>query len=101
MRNAIAAFSCILVMGLAHGAQAQGVCASRQQLLQSLAQDYKEAPMALGMSNDGNVIELLSAKGGKTWTLMITTPDGISCVVAAGESWEQIDPQTAQLDPEA
>ena len=74
------------------------VCAHRQSLLDSLAHDYSEAPAGLGVANNGTVIELLTARDGKTWTLLLTTPDGISCVVAAGEGWENL-PQVAAGNP--
>ena len=78
---------------------AETVCAVRQQILESLRMEYYEAPRGLGMANDGNVIELLSSREGKTWTLLVTMPGGISCVIAAGESWEPLRQQLA-LDPE-
>ena len=89
-----------LFISFAPHAFAQNICADRQKLLKSLSQDYKEIPKALGMSNDGNVLELISAKNGDTWTLLLTAPDGVSCVVAAGQLWEQASPQLADTEPE-
>jgi hypothetical protein len=77
---------------------AQSVCAERESLLANLAREYREAPSALGVTNTGNIIELLRTNDGKTWTLLSTRPDGTSCVVAAGESWEDL-PQVAGGQP--
>ncbi|MGE5505671.1 MAG: hypothetical protein ACM31L_14720 [Actinomycetota bacterium] len=77
---------------------AQLVCAERQSLLESLARQYREAPTAVGVANNGSLIELLRTVDGKTWTLLMTRPDGTSCVVAAGEAWEDT-PQVAGGQP--
>ena len=48
----------------------------------------------------GNVIELLRSKDGSTWTLLMTYPNGTSCVLRAGEYWEDIswqDPRGKRL----
>jgi hypothetical protein len=100
MRKIIAAALTVSSLaGFAMPAAAETVCAVRQQILDSLRGEYFEAPRALGMANDGNVVELLSTGDGGTWTLLVTMPDGISCVIAAGESWEALRPQLA-LEPE-
>ena len=52
-------------------------------------QTIKEEPIALGLANEGSVIEVLTSDGGSTWTIMISRPNGSSCLVAAGEGWEQ------------
>lgn len=98
---ALLGFVTALAIG-AHGApaEAQSVCATRGQIIDSLESEYAEAPQALGMGNDGNVIELLTTQDGSTWTLLLTMPDGTSCVVAAGEAWEALNPQLSQ-DPRA
>ena len=32
-------------------------------------------------------MELWTARDGETWTLIVTLPDGNSCVVGAGQDW--------------
>jgi len=36
------------------------------------------------------VIELLHSNDRTTWTLIITMPDGMTCPIAAGQSWEAL-----------
>lgn len=76
----------------------QSVCADRTNLLSSLQREFSEAPTALGLASNGSVIELLTTTDGKTWTLLMTRPDGTSCVLAAGEAWEAL-PQVARGEP--
>lgn len=55
--------------------------------LQSLHQEQRQA---IGLTNGGDVVELLVAKDG-SWTIIRTSPSGITCVVTAGEQWQPID----------
>ena len=53
-------------------------------------QKYSEIPVATGLTNNGAVLEVLSLKTGKNWTIMVTLPNGTACMIAAGQNWEQI-----------
>jgi hypothetical protein len=70
--------------------QQQPACAKRNDVLKHLSAKYTEAPVALGLANNGGVIEVLSSKTGSSWTIIITMPEGPTCMVAAGENWEKI-----------
>ena len=48
----------------------------------------------MGLSNNGGVVEILTSPKGVTWTIIITMPNGMSCLVAAGKNWEEM-PQKA------
>lgn len=81
-------------------AMAAPQCNSRETVLQLLAQKYSEAPVAVGVANNGGLVEVLSTGDGQTWSIIITSPKGMSCLVAAGEGWRMFEEQMAQ-DPEA
>ena len=87
-RAAALAASLILCGGaLASTAQAAQQCDTRANSTQRLQQKYKERPVALGVTTQGALVEVLSADEGATWTIIVTTPEGRSCLVAAGEGW--------------
>jgi len=86
------------LMFLSSAAQAQPQCDKRDKVLGLLAEKYKEAPVALGVTNNGGLVEVLSTNEGTTWSIIVTAPDGKSCLVAAGEGWRALE-QVA-LDPE-
>ena len=69
---------------------AQPVCGPRDNFLDHLRGQYDEQPIGLGLTNGGGVIEVLTAPDGKTWTIIVTLPNGRSCVVAAGHAWERL-----------
>ncbi len=82
----------ILIAGsFAHppAALAQPVCGSHQSIAESLKQSYTETPVSMGVTSGGGIIEVFSSPKG-TWTLVITQPNGMSCLIAAGQDWEEL-----------
>jgi hypothetical protein len=79
---------------------AQLPCSPRQDVLTQLSAKFKEAPVAIGLANNGGLLEVLTAGKGETWTIIITMPNGVSCLVAAGEDWQEHE-RVALDDPEA
>lgn len=71
-------------------ASQEAPCTKRTAVLKQLSKQYSEAPVAMGLANNGGVIELLHSNDRATWTLIITMPDGMTCPIAAGQSWESI-----------
>ena len=71
-------------------ALADGQCGERAEVIRQLDGRYAEQPVALGIAENGGVIEVLAAPQGETWTIVITMPNGITCMLAAGEDWERI-----------
>ncbi len=82
-------------------AVAQTQCNERAEVLKLLAQKYKEAPIAAGVTSTGGLVEVLTNGKGETWTIIVTSPEGTSCLVAAGEGWQAREQTAIILDPEA
>ena len=68
-------------------AAAQEGCAPRAEVEAFLARDYQEQPIATGIANNGGLVEVFASPERTTWTLLITMPDGRTCMMAAGENW--------------
>ena len=102
-RTALAAAAFMIAAGLhlitAPGAVAAPQCDQRDRMAQVLQEKYKETPVALGVTAQGALVEVLTTAGGTTWSIIVTTPEGLSCLVAAGEGW-RTKTQVAQ-GPEA
>ena len=88
-----------LVAAFSLPASAQHQCNTRESVMALLANRYRESPVAVGVTNTGGLVEVLASKDGSTWTIIVTTPQGMSCLVAAGEGWRSIAPGPA--DPKA
>ena len=92
MRMILTALAAIVIATPALGAGM--ACHNRGTVKQHLSKNYKEKSIALGVANNGGVVELFTAKDGKTWTIVITLPNGPTCLIAAGKDWEAL-PQVA------
>ena len=86
----------LLVAGLTAGvalgfgatsASAEMLCGERDKIIDELQKSWQEDRTAIGLSNNGGVLEVFSSSAG-TWTLLLTTPDGATCMIGAGEHWE-------------
>jgi len=68
---------------------AQPICGDRQFLLQSLANEHKEARVALGLAASGQVVEVLVAPSG-SWSIVVSQPNGRACLIGAGQGWQDV-----------
>ncbi len=82
-------------------AVAQVPCGQRDKVVESFAVNFKEAPIATGVSSNGRLIEVLSTQDGDTWTLIITSPDGNSCMIASGQGWRAKPHEVDIAEPQA
>lgn len=69
-------------------AQAQQNCAPRSVVLEHLSGKFGESRQSIGMGPDGRVFEVFASTETGTWTITITLPNGVTCLVAAGEGFE-------------
>jgi hypothetical protein len=46
--------------------------------------------VAFGLQSNGNLLQVYSSEEKGTWTVVSTTPTGMSCIVAAGKRWESL-----------
>lgn len=67
-------------------------CTERNAAIRHLRGKFSEAPVAMGLTNTGTVLEVLTSDAGKSWTILVTMPDGTACLIAAGEAWRTIPP---------
>jgi len=78
-----------LVLTVSAPAVAQTACGERGVIADRLAQKFGESPTSIGLATNGSVIEVFASKDG-TFTILVTSPDGKTCLVAAGEAWQRI-----------
>lgn len=73
----------------APAALAQSICGNHKLVTDNLRQEYAETPVSMGVTAGGAVVEVYASSQG-TWTLLITQPNGMSCLIAAGKDWENL-----------
>lgn len=72
-------------------------CGKRDEMLGHLAGKYQEEPVAMGLSTNGSVVEVLASNAGNSFTIIYTTADGLTCMMAAGSNWETVKQQLAGI----
>jgi hypothetical protein len=83
----ITALALVLLLALKAPASAQQVCLDRSEMTALLGDRYAENPVARGLTSNGRMVEIYASGDGATWTMIVTTVQGHSCVVASGEAW--------------
>ena len=79
----------VLVPGTV-SAQSQN-CATRDTVVERLSSRYGEIRQSIGMATQGRVMEVYASAETGTWTITVTMPNGITCLVASGQSYESLD----------
>lgn len=64
-------------------------CGERTAIMSHLEDGYSEKPIAMGLDAQGRVLEVLAAPSG-TWTMLVSTPGGLTCLIASGVAWEEL-----------
>ncbi len=64
------------------------------QLEALLNQRYGETPVAQGLAQNGWLTEVYASPDGATWTIVVTTPQGLSQIRSAGSHWSDLRPMS-------
>ena len=91
MHRPLLACACLLPLlaaALPAAAQQQPRCAPRAQVLDVIESRYRESRRAIGLTGSQTVMELYASEATGSWTLVVTLPSGLSCLVASGQGFE-------------
>ena len=97
MKHLAAVLTCLW----ASGATAQPSCDERETVTGVLEKLFGEHQAGVGLSQKTSsalVYEIWVSEKTGTWTILQSTPGGISCVMANGVGWVEKEPQP-QGDP--
>ena len=84
---AVGIFMAVMITSIP--AQAAG-CAMRDQVVERLKTRYSESLTGGGLQASKNaqtIVEVWSSRETGTFTVILTTPEGMACVVATGTDW--------------
>ena len=98
MRKTVLTGAAVAVLSIvgANAAHA-AACQARSEVLAKLESKYSETPVAIGMASNGGVLEVLATDADAgTFTIIVTMPNGISCMLASGQHFEMLPEQTAK-----
>lgn len=75
-------------------------CAPRADVVAHLGQKYSETRRSMGLAANSTVMEVFASEATGTWTITVTTPQGITCLIASGQSFEPVvEQQPAKGSP--
>jgi len=78
-------------------ATAMEICRERHEIADLLTNQRQEQHFASGLQASVQLIELWVSDETGTWSILVTKPDGMSCLVASGTSWTEQLMQPAGL----
>lgn len=74
-----------LAVSLAVPALAQGRnCGPRSIFVENLAEKYQETRQSIGLAANNTVLEVFANLETGTWTILITSANGVTCAAASG-----------------
>lgn len=65
-------------------------CGAREQIVASLADRYGESRQSIGLGANNQVVEVYASLETGTWTITVTLPNGMMCLIASGQSYEAL-----------
>ena len=70
-------------------AAAEVRCGPRAEVIEMLGERYAETRRGIGVAGSTQVLEVYASDEG-SWTVLVTDPEGRTCLVASGQGWEDL-----------
>ena len=97
---------CVLLIGVsliwtgiskadAQTARSPQNCGPRDAVLKRLAKSYGEVQQSQGLGANNAIIEVFASSTTGSWTITVTMPTGLTCLVASGQAYKSL----AKNDP--
>lgn len=65
-------------------------CAPRDAVIGRLASGYGETRQSMGLGSNNAVMEVFASEETGSWTITVTMPNGMTCLVASGQAFEEL-----------
>ncbi len=65
-------------------------CAQREAVIDRLADGYGETRQSVGLGSNNSMVEVYASSETGSWTITVTMPGGLTCLVASGQSFEAV-----------
>lgn len=90
MKWGVLAASMAMTTATAVSAQQTRNCGPRELVVSRLAEGYGETRQSMGLGANNAVVEVFASEQSGTWTITVTTPNGMTCLVASGQAYEPL-----------
>ena len=74
------------------------LCAQREMVLDELTGRYGEEVRGMGLAHQNRIVEVFVSEETGTWTITVTSPNGMTCLMAAGQHFATMEPSAAGED---
>ncbi len=74
-------------------------CAPRDDVVKRLTETYGETRQGIGIARQGAVMEVFASDSTGSWTITVTLPNGLTCLLASGQSYESLNGAIVEGDP--
>lgn len=72
-----------------HGAQAQQAqCGERLAIVETLQARFGETRQSIGLARNNGIVEVFASTSTGSWTILFTSANGNTCLVASGQNYE-------------
>jgi hypothetical protein len=88
----------VAAAALAAPVSAGTLCLKTADLRALLTDRYGEVMQGAGLDGNGLVVEVWTHPEGRSFTLVLTAPDGHSCVLRDGKLWMEIEARPPGTD---
>ena len=65
-------------------------CGARESVVAQLAEGYGEVRQSMGIGASNTVVEVFASAETGSWTITVTRPGGMTCLVASGQAFEEL-----------
>ncbi|MDJ1007684.1 MAG: hypothetical protein QNJ13_07630 [Paracoccaceae bacterium] len=80
-----------LILAANHAfAQSPRNCGNRERIVERLAEGYGEARQSIGLGTQNRVVETYANPETGSWTITVTMPNGVMCLMASGHAFEAV-----------
>ncbi len=71
-------------------------CTARAVMVEKLNERFGESRQSVGLTPGGQAIEMFAHPETGTWTILLTSPNGTSCMMASGHAYEALNEAAGQ-----
>jgi hypothetical protein len=74
------------------------LCGQREMVINELTGRYGEEVRGMGLAHQNRIVEVFVSEETGTWTITVTSPNGTTCLMAAGQHFATMVPTAAGED---
>ncbi len=83
---------------LGSSATAQGLNCAPREVVVRVAAEYGEIRQSIALRTDNKAIEVWASPETGTWMITVTSPGGLTCVIASGDAYQAMNDPVPNTD---